>query len=91
MPDNVVKGYEGERQDESKEYAQPELNPVIGPSLAWLHQQKRQLMTFHKKLENDGVRIQVDIEEYAKLNQRVMQLTTIVVDSVGKLPAPRVD
>ena len=46
------------------------------------------LMTFHKKLENDGVRIQLDIEEYAKLNQRVMQLTTIVADSVEKLPAP---
>jgi hypothetical protein len=46
------------------------------------------LMTFLEKLENDGVRIQLDIEEYEKLNQRVMQLTTIVVDSVGKLPDP---
>lgn len=46
------------------------------------------LMTLLKKLETDGVRIQLDIEEYAELNQRVMQLTTIVADSVGKLPDP---
>jgi hypothetical protein len=49
------------------------------------------LMEFHKKLQSDGIRIQFDIENYADLNQRVMQLTTIVADSVGKLPAPRVD
>jgi hypothetical protein len=44
------------------------------------------LMTLLKKLETDGVRIQLDIEEYAELNQRVMQLTTVVADSVGQLP-----
>ena len=49
------------------------------------------LMTLHKKLQIDGDRIQLDIEEYADLSQRVMQLTTIVADSVGKLPAPRVN
>jgi hypothetical protein len=47
------------------------------------------LETFLEKLETDGVGIQADIEEYAQLNQRVMQLTTIVADSVGKLPNPR--
>ena len=41
------------------------------------------LMTLHKKLETDGDRIQLDIEEYAELNQHVMQLTTIIADSVG--------
>jgi hypothetical protein len=46
------------------------------------------LMTFLKKLETDGVRIQLDIEEYAKMIQRVMQLTNIVADSVGKVPDP---
>jgi hypothetical protein len=49
------------------------------------------LMALLKKLEADGIRIQLDIEEYAELNQRVTQLTTIVADSVGKLPAPHVD
>jgi hypothetical protein len=49
------------------------------------------LMTFHKKLQLDGDRIQLDIEEYTDLNQRVMQLTTIIADSVGRLPDPRVN
>ena len=49
------------------------------------------LMTLHKKLQIDGDRIQLDIEEYADLSERVMQLTDIVADSVGKLPAPRVN
>ena len=48
------------------------------------------LMTLLRKLQTDGDRIQVDIEEYTDLNQRVRQLTTIVSDSVEKLPAPRV-
>jgi hypothetical protein len=49
------------------------------------------LMTLHKKLQADGDRIQLDIEDYAELNRCVMQLTTIVADSVGKLPAPRIN
>jgi hypothetical protein len=44
------------------------------------------LMKLHKKLQADGERIQLDIEEYTNLNERVRQLTTIVADSVGKLP-----
>jgi len=46
------------------------------------------LMKLHKKLQMDGDRIQLDIEEYTDLNKRVTQLTTIVADSVGKLPDP---
>jgi len=49
------------------------------------------LMTYHKKLQTNGDRIQFEIEDYADLNQHVRQLTTIVSDSVGKLPAPRVN
>jgi hypothetical protein len=48
------------------------------------------LMTLHKKLRTDGDRIQHEIERYAELNRCVMRLTTIVADSVGKLPAPRI-
>ena len=47
------------------------------------------LMTYHKKLQTDGDRIQFDIEHYADLNQRVKQLTTIIADSVGELSDPR--
>lgn len=43
------------------------------------------LMKLHKKLQADGDRNQLDIEEYTNLNERVRQLTTIVADGVGKL------
>jgi len=49
------------------------------------------LMTLHKKLQTDGDRIQHEIERYTALNRCVMQLTTIVADSVGKLPASRIN
>jgi hypothetical protein len=47
------------------------------------------LQTLGKKLHTDGDRIQRDIEEYAELNQQVMQLTAIIFDSVKKLPEVR--
>jgi hypothetical protein len=37
-------------------------------------------------LSTDGERIQSDIAKHAELNQQVMQLTTIITDSVKKLP-----
>ena len=49
------------------------------------------LMKLHKKLQTDGDRIQHEIERYTELNRCVLQLTTIVADSVGKLPAPRIN
>jgi hypothetical protein len=38
------------------------------------------------KLQSDGNRIQRDIVKYAKLSQGILQLATIVSDSVKKLP-----
>ena len=45
------------------------------------------LQTLRKKLQTNGDRIQRDIAEYAELSQQVMQLTTIISESVKKLPA----
>ena len=45
-----------------------------------------ELRTLHKKLKTDGERIQRDIAEHAELSRQVMQLTTIISDSVKKLP-----
>jgi len=45
-----------------------------------------ELQMLDKKLQTNGDRIQHYIEEYAELNQQVMQLTTIISDSVKKLP-----
>ena len=44
------------------------------------------LQTLDEKLQTDGDRIQRDIEEYTELSKHVMQLTTIVSDSVNSLP-----
>ena len=44
------------------------------------------LQTLRKKLQTDGDRIQRDITEHAELSQQVMQLTSIISDSVKKLP-----
>ena len=44
------------------------------------------LQALRKQLQNAGARIQRDITEYAELSQRIMQLTTIISDSVKKLP-----
>jgi hypothetical protein len=45
-----------------------------------------ELQTLRKKLQTGGDRIQRDIAEHAELSQQVMQLTTIISDSVKKLP-----
>ena len=44
------------------------------------------LETLHNKLQADRNRIRRDIVEYAGLSQQVMQVTTIISDSVKKLP-----
>jgi methyl-accepting chemotaxis protein len=48
-----------------------------------------ELQALDKKLQTDGEWIQHSIEEYAGLNQQVMQLTTIISESVKQLPEAR--
>jgi methyl-accepting chemotaxis protein len=48
-----------------------------------------ELQALDKKLETDGDWIQHYIEEYAGLSQQIMQLTTIISDSVKQLPETR--
>jgi hypothetical protein len=45
-----------------------------------------ELQTLRRKLQADGARIGRDIATYAELSQQVMQLTTIISDSVKQLP-----
>jgi hypothetical protein len=45
-----------------------------------------ELQTLRRKLQTDGARIEQDIGKYAELNQQVMQLTSIIFDTVKKLP-----
>jgi hypothetical protein len=46
-----------------------------------------ELQTLRRKLQTDGDRIQREIAEHAELSQQVMQLTSIISDSVKKLPS----
>jgi len=46
-----------------------------------------ELQTLHNKLEADRSRIHRDIVEYTGITQQVMQLTTIIADSVKSLPS----
>jgi hypothetical protein len=45
-----------------------------------------ELQMLREKLQTDGERIERDIAKYTELNQQVMRLTTIISDSVKKLP-----
>jgi hypothetical protein len=45
-----------------------------------------ELHGLRNKLQNDGNRIQGDIVKYTELSQGIVQLATIVSDSVKKLP-----
>jgi len=62
------------------------LRQVSKPSIGEIDNLISELQTLRKKLQTDGDRIERDIAKYAVLNQHVMQLTTIISDSVKKLP-----
>jgi hypothetical protein len=70
---------DGERSGQISKTSMGEIDSLIN-----------ELQTLRRKLQTDGDRIQRDIAEYAELSQQVMQLTTIISDSVKKLP-PRSD
>ena len=62
------------------------LRQVSKTSMGEIDRLISELQTLRRKLQTDGERIQRDIAEYAELSQQVMQLTTIISDSVEKLP-----
>ena len=67
------------------------LRRVLKASVGEIDNLISELQTLRRKLQTDGERIQRDIMEYAELSQRVMQLTSIISDSVKKLTlAPRI-
>ena len=45
-----------------------------------------ELQQLRRKLQTDGDRIRREIEDYHALSQQVMQLTSIISDSVAQLP-----
>jgi hypothetical protein len=77
---------QGESGERSPENVANLLRQVSKTSTGEIDSLISELQTLRKKLQTDGDRIQRDITEYAELSQRVMQLTTIISDSVKKLP-----
>jgi hypothetical protein len=62
------------------------LRQISKISISEVSQLINELQMLRRKLETDGDRIQRDIEAYAGLSQQVMQITSIITDSVKKLP-----
>jgi hypothetical protein len=62
------------------------LRRVSKASIGEIDSLMSELQTLRRKLQIDGERIQSDIAKYTELSQQVMQLTTIISDSVKKLP-----
>lgn len=81
-----------ERQTESSdgemsgEHLGTLLRQVSNTSIGEIDSLISELQTLRRKLRTDGERIQRDIRDYAELSQQVMQLTTIISESAGKLP-----
>ena len=62
------------------------LRQVSRVSMGEIDSLVRELQTLRRKVQTEGERIERDIAKYAELNQQVMQLTTIISDTVKKLP-----
>jgi predicted nucleic acid-binding Zn-ribbon protein len=63
------------------------LDQVSKTSIGQIDTLISELQTLRRKLQTDGDRIQRDITEHVELSQQVMQLTSIISDSVKKLPS----
>ncbi len=61
------------------------LNRVSGQSTREIDSLIAELRTLRKKVQTEGHRIQRDIEQFAVLNQSVMQLTKIIVESMAHI------
>jgi hypothetical protein len=62
------------------------LRQVSVASICEVEELINQLQKLRAQLQNAGDRIQRDIAQYTELSQQTMQVTTIISDSVKKLP-----
>jgi hypothetical protein len=77
---------EGDDGEASAETLGDLLRQVSKTSIDEIDSLIAELQMLRRKLQSDGDRIQRDITQHAQLSQQVMQLTTIISDSVKKLP-----
>jgi hypothetical protein len=71
----------GDREPSAESLGNP-LHQLSRLSMGEIDSLISELQTLRRKLQTDGDRIEWDIAKYAELNQQVMQLTTIISDSV---------
>jgi len=83
---DVVRQAEIEGDEIAANSLSPFLQRVAEASRREIEYLIRDLQALDKKLQADVSRIQHDMEEYVELSQGVMQLTSIIADSVRKLP-----
>src|SRR6516162_11809859 len=77
---------EGSNGGMSGEHLGNLLRQLSRTSLSEIDSLISELQTLRRKLQADGDRIERDIARYAELSHQVMQLTTIIFDSVKNLP-----
>ena len=70
----------------SAEQLAASLRGLSDGALREIDQLINQLQRLRTRLQNASNRIEGDIAEYSQLSQQTMQLTSIIVDSVRKLP-----
>jgi hypothetical protein len=73
-------------QETSPEQLSATLRRISKISISEVSQLINELQILQRRLETDGARIERDIQAYAGLSQQVMQITSIITDSVKKLP-----
>jgi len=81
-PDQV----EGGDLKASAEELAASLRRLSDGSIREIDQLINQLLKLRTRLQNARNRIERDIAEYSELSEQTMQLTSIIVDSVRKLP-----
>jgi len=82
----AVQQVESSDQETSPEQLSTTLRQISKISISEVGQLINELQILQKRLETDGARIERDIQAYAGLSQQVMQITSIITDSVKKLP-----
>jgi len=82
----IVQQVESSDQETSPEQLSATLRQISKISISEVSQLINELQILQRRLETDGARIEGDIQAYAGLSQQVMQITSIITDSVKKLP-----
>jgi hypothetical protein len=82
----VVQQVESGSQGASPDQLSTTLRQISKISISEVGQLIKELQILQRRLETDGDRIERDIQAYSTLSQQVTEITSIITDSVKKLP-----